>query len=151
STGTVASNTATTITLTANWTGGTPAASSSYTIFGSLKDTSLNLVTDQLAGLPVVAITPAVTGTASYTSLTGTGANVTYGTNTRTDTGASFPSLVGKTVVVGDVSGVVQSNNATTITLTANWSPSPPVNGATYVIATLTDATKTFTSAMAGR
>src|SRR5439155_20794759 len=89
----------------------------------------------------------------SYSSVTGTGGTVTYGANTFTDTSKSFAtnSLAGKTVVAGDVAGVVQSNTATVITLTANWS-TKPLNGTTYVIATMTDTSKSFpVNSLAGR
>lgn len=155
-TGTVTSNTATSITLSAAWSGGTPANGSSYVVYASVKDTGKNLAANQVAGLSIVAVVPAQSGsggTVTYSSNQGSGASVTYGASTLTDTSKSYAanSLAGRRVVVGDVSGVIASNTATVITLTAPWSVTP-INGAAYVIATLTDTSKSFAvNSLAGR
>lgn len=152
----VASNSATTLTLSSPWTPATPVNGSSYAIQGSVNDTSKSLTANQLAGLSVATIEPAISGAAgpaTYLSLTGTGATVTYGANSLTNTAASFPtSIVGERVVVGEVSGVIQSRpSPTQVVLTAPWSVQP-VNGSTYTIANMKDSTKSFTpNALAGR
>lgn len=158
STGVVASNTATVLTLSAAWSGGTPAGGSPYVIQASVRDTGLSLPVDALAGLPVTAIVPAITGsggTVTYSSVTGTGGTVTYAAASLTDTSASFPTpngLAGKTVYVDGATGVVQSNTATAVTLAAPWTPGTPTNGATYVIAHMTDTSKSLpVNSLAGR
>lgn len=155
---TVSGNSTTSLALSSAWSPATPAADTPYSILASVNDTSKTLTADQLAGQSIVAIAPAVSGsggTVTYDSYTGSGANVSYGVSTLTDTGAAFPTasggLAGRTVVVNNVSAVVLSNSATVITLTAPWS-TQPIDGAAYVIASMTDTSKTFAvNSLAGR
>jgi hypothetical protein len=153
-TATVASNGATQLTLASAWTPATPPLGVGYVIQASLRDTSKSLLQNQLAGRNVVAITPSVSGSGgsvTYSSIAGSGASVTFGSNTLTDTSQSFPNLAGRTVSIATITGVVQSNTATVITLTAPWSIQP-VNGSAYVIANLVDTSKSFaTNELAGR
>ena len=130
----------------------------SYLIQASLRDTGLNLPVDSLSALPVTAIVPAITGsggTVTYSSLTGTGATVTYGASSLADTSAAFPTpngLAGRTVYVAGATGVVQSNTARQLRSPRRWNPGTPTNGATYVIARLTDTSKNFAvNSLAGR
>lgn len=73
------------------------------------------------------------------TPVTGSGATVTYGAKTLTDTAGGFLSLpatiVGMTATVGAKVGTIASRTATVITLTANWSGGAPAAGSAYSIA----------------
>ena len=92
---------------------------------------------------------PAIGGSGAgitYSSFTGSGGQVSYGASTMTDNLANFPTpngLAGKTIVVGSFTGVIASSTMTTITLTLPWI-SQPSDLAQYVIATMTDSTKSF-------
>jgi hypothetical protein len=142
---TVASNTATVLTLSA-WSPATPSANAAYVIAGSMNDSSKSFGANGFTGLSIVGVRPGSSGTGtSYGSFANSGASVSYGASTLTDTLASFPinGLATKTVIVGGVSGVVASNTATVITLTAPWS-SLPFGGFPYVVAWLADSTNPF-------
>lgn len=97
-TGTVASNTAHSITVTANWSPSLPSAGNAYVVStlgytsNTLTDNTKNWNVNQWTGAIVTVTLP----------------------NTTTET------------------GTVQSNSATTLTLTSGWSPTTPPPGSTY-------------------
>jgi hypothetical protein len=65
-----------------------------------------------------------------------TGATTTYTANTATDTSANYTvnQWAGFGVKSGVNFGTVASNTATTLTLTANWSPATPTNATAFTI-----------------
>jgi hypothetical protein len=75
----------------------------------------------------------------------GTGGSVTYGANTITDTTkASYPAIfVGLKIQskfnTGTVASITNNISGSTLTLTANWSPSTPAAGDPYQVAPCTD------------
>jgi hypothetical protein len=71
---------------------------------------------------------------ATYPGDTGTGGTVTYGANTLTDSSKSWTTnqWANADVKVGVQEAIVLSNTATTLTLKANWTPTPPTAGSTY-------------------
>ena len=76
------------------------------------------------------------------------GATVSYGANTLTDTSKTWTAnqWANVLVTVGSVSGVVASNTATVLTLTANWSSTPAAQAAYVISASLKDTAKTWTA-----
>ena len=76
------------------------------------------------------------------------GATVSYTANTLTDTAKTwtFNQWANVLVTVGSVTGVVASNTATVITLTANWSSTPAAQAAYVISASLKDTAKTWTA-----
>ncbi len=102
SSGTVSTNTATTVTLSSNWSNGTPAAGALYYV-----------------------VTGAIVAS-------GSGGNVSFSSNGLADTGQTFGSLTGYLVIAGPSSGMVASNTATAVTLAspANWNNAIPTGGA---------------------
>ncbi|MBI2724138.1 MAG: RHS repeat protein [Chloroflexi bacterium] len=105
--GTVASNTATTVTLSANWSGGAPAAGALYWVVGDIAASGAGGGVTYQSALPQL-----------------------------TDTSQSFGTLAGNIVVAGGSTGTVASNTATAITLSApGWTDALPAAGAKYWIA----------------
>jgi hypothetical protein len=148
-TDTVASNTAHTLTLQTNWNPTTPTAGSAYTINGlyytstTLVDISKSWTPGQWSGALVAvgtqnemvtsstATTLTVGSAWSPTPAAGTAFAVTtlgYTANSLVDASKSWipGQWVGAVVTAGGNSGTVASNTATTLTLTANWTPSTP-------------------------
>ena len=68
------------------------------------------------------------------TDESGSGAGVTYGSDTLTDTGKTFDSsLAGRTIVVGTQVGLIESVGGDTLTMASPWTTTP-VAGAAYVV-----------------